>query len=96
MPQDDPLEKDLSSDDELSDTVHNSSRVHEGEQTIERPESFGHAATLESISESCTELCCSAGGEISQPTDPSIFKKTEKCLDQVKMLVTDLFLQSWY
>ena len=53
----DPLEQDLSSDD---DAAHNSSRMHESEQTLQG-QSIGHAVT----SESCTEVCCSTRGEIS-------------------------------
>ena len=44
----------------------------------------------------CIELCCSAGSEISQPTNPSILKRTERCFGSGKNARNRSFLPSWY
>lgn len=44
----------------------------------------------------CTELCCSAGSEISQPTNLVILKKTERCFGLGKNARKRSFVQSWY
>jgi len=67
----DPFELVLSSGDELNATE---PEEHESEQTLQ---SSNPHQGIGSSELPCTELCCSAGSEISQPTTPAILKKTE-------------------
>lgn len=52
----------------------------------EPKQSFSHQGAG-SLDLSCTELCCPAGSEISQPTNPAILKTG--VLDLAKMLVNN-------
>ena len=72
------------------DTGAGSIEVHEGEQTTLEEQNSSLAAG------SCIELCCSAGSEISQPTNPLILKKTEGCCRSGKNARNRSFLPSWY
>ena len=84
----DQFELDSSSENELdADTVCNT-RVNESKQTFEETSS-----PAESV---CSKLCCSAGSKISQPTNPSILKRTERCFGSGKHARNRSFLPSWY
>ena len=72
-------------------------QMHEGEQVLDEQSASMASQAMSKESESCMELCCfAAGSEISQPTNPSILKKTEGCFGSGKNARNRSFLPSWY
>lgn len=71
-----------------------SQREHENEQTLQPSNPDQGTGSSEFP---CTELCCSAGSEILQPTTPAILKKTERCFSGSGTNARERsFVQSWY